>query len=263
MERVGRDLPPVDQVLKDLADVQLAQQRAVDRVVQVRHDLGDPWGGYRRDRVTLGLQCADLSDVVERQQAYGQAGSRAQRVHLGFVGGKGSKDGLGKDRLVGAGVVLVRHPDVIAAALELRELPRPVHHRPHRIGGEGADVRALLLQEVPHRVSALGALVVVADRAGQRGLVPGVLRQQRHLGQHVVGVEGGIVGPLQVDDDGVHVRRRHLGHVGREQSGIVVVPVVVVGLQQVVDEREVTGGDRRPVGPLPRLQHDRDHGVVV
>ena len=48
----------------------------------------------------------------------------------------------------------------------------------------------------------------------------------------------------------------HLGHVGREQPGVVVDPVVVVGLQQVVDEREVARGDRRPVGPLPWLQHD-------
>src|ERR1700683_2567418 len=106
---------------------------------------------------------------------------------------------------------------------------------------------ALLLQESVDRLGASLGLVVVADLATGGGLVPGVLRHQGDLREHVVGVEGRVVGLGQVEHHRMLVRREHLLHVRREEPWDVADPVVVVHLEKVVGEGEVPARDRHAV----------------
>src|ERR1700683_4075865 len=97
---------------------------------------------------------------------------------------------------------------------------------------------ALLLQESVDRLGASLGLVVVADLATGGGLVPGVLRHQGDLREHVVGVEGRVVGLGQVEHHRVPARREHPCHAPGEEAGGVADPVLVAGLEEVVSEGE-------------------------
>ncbi len=222
--------------------------------VEVRQDVGHARDGLGDERVSLGLQHAFLGDVVLRELRYLQAAAGPQGVEFGRVGGVEHVVDPGQVRLVRAGVLLVRHVVPVAVVLEAGQLPRPVHDFPQRVRGERARLAAFLLQEAPDRLGARRGLVVVADLPGHRGLVPGVLGQQRDVAEHILGVEVRVVGVRQVQHDRVRAGRGHAGHVGGEQPRHVPDPVAVGRLQQVVGEREVPASDWRPVGPLPRLR---------